>query len=237
METTRIIRGSTQELQTIYRMKNEPIISTGGSSIPNPQPKTTERYREVVELYRSTRLSCCEISRTCSVSLSGLKGHNCKYHRTCCWHDTIFHATRRRPELSGSASFEGSSLPPVPNTRRRSRRAAAWITSNTTSRRSPAALGWTARGSTEAAQAGTNLKPAFGPEKNKAAIPCFTLRRFSESLHTTGCRSVRGRAAFTDRSPPPKKTALTEASDKTRFGSRVSEVRRCKAGYSCQKQI
>ena len=74
METTRIIRGSTQELQTIYRMKNEPIISTGGSSIPNPQPKTTERYREVVELYRSTRLSCCEISRTCSVSLSGLKG-------------------------------------------------------------------------------------------------------------------------------------------------------------------
>ena len=54
-------------------------------------------------------------------------------------------------------------------------------------------------------QIGTNLKPAFGPEKNKAAIPCFTLRRFSESLHTTGCRSVRGRAAFTDRSPPPKK--------------------------------
>ena len=81
METTRIIRGSTQELQTIYRMKNEPIISTGGSSIPNPQPKTTERYREAVELYRSTRLSCCEISRTCSVSLSGLKGHICKYHR------------------------------------------------------------------------------------------------------------------------------------------------------------
>lgn len=82
METTRIIRGSTQELQTINRMKNEPIISTGGSSIPNPQTKTTERYREVVELYRSTRLSCCEISRTCSVSLSGLKGHICKYHRT-----------------------------------------------------------------------------------------------------------------------------------------------------------
>ncbi|MFR4024451.1 MAG: hypothetical protein ACLTZY_00210 [Alistipes indistinctus] len=64
-----------------------------------------------------------------------------------------------------------------------------------------------ARGSTEAAQAGTNLKPAFGPEKNKAAIPCFTLRRFSESLHTTGCRSVRGRAAFMigapQKKPPP----------------------------------
>ena len=64
-----------------------------------------------------------------------------------------------------------------------------------------AGTGRTARRSTEAAQAGTNLKPAFGPEKNKAAIPCFTLRRFSEPLHTTGCRSVRGRAAFTDRSP------------------------------------
>ena len=81
MKTMRIIRGSTQELQTIYRMKNEPIISTGSSSTPNPQPKTTERYREAVELYRSTRLSCREISRTCSVSLSGLKGHICKYHR------------------------------------------------------------------------------------------------------------------------------------------------------------
>lgn len=81
MKTTRIIHGSTQELQTIYRMKNEPIISTGGSSIPNPRPKTTERYREAVELYRSTRLSCREISRTCSVSLSGPKGHICKYHQ------------------------------------------------------------------------------------------------------------------------------------------------------------
>lgn len=74
MKTMRIIRGSTQELQTIYRMKNEPIISTGGSSTPNPRPKMTERYREAIELYRSPRLSCREISRTCSVSLSGLKG-------------------------------------------------------------------------------------------------------------------------------------------------------------------
>lgn len=62
-------------------MKNEPITSAGGSSTPNPRPKTAERYREAVELYRSTRLSCREISRTCGVSLSGLKGHICKYHR------------------------------------------------------------------------------------------------------------------------------------------------------------
>lgn len=62
-------------------MKNEPIISAGGSSAPNSRPKTVNRYRKAVELYRSPRLSCREISRTCGVSLSGLKGHICKNHR------------------------------------------------------------------------------------------------------------------------------------------------------------
>lgn len=62
-------------------MKNEPIISVGGSSAPNSRPKTVNRYHKAVELYRSPRLSCREISRTCGVSLSGLKGHICKNHR------------------------------------------------------------------------------------------------------------------------------------------------------------
>lgn len=81
MKAARTTRSSSQEHQTIYGMKNEPITSAGGSSTPNPRPKTAERYREAVELYRSTRLSCREISRRCGVSLSGLKGHICKYHR------------------------------------------------------------------------------------------------------------------------------------------------------------
>ena len=40
----------------------------GGSSTPNSRLKTVDRYRKAVKLYRSPRLSCSEISRTCGVS-------------------------------------------------------------------------------------------------------------------------------------------------------------------------
>lgn len=53
----------------------------GGSSTPNSRLKTVDRYRKAVKLYRSPRLSCSEISRTCGVSLSGVKGHIREYDR------------------------------------------------------------------------------------------------------------------------------------------------------------
>lgn len=46
-----------------------------------PGPATEEKYREAVELYASTDLTCVEISRRCEVSLSGFKGYICKYRR------------------------------------------------------------------------------------------------------------------------------------------------------------
>lgn len=44
------------------------------------RPGTEAKYHHVIELYRSTRLSCVEISRTCGVTLSGLRCYISKYH-------------------------------------------------------------------------------------------------------------------------------------------------------------
>lgn len=46
-----------------------------------PGPATEAKYREAVELYASTDLTCVEISRRCEVSLSGFKRYICKYRR------------------------------------------------------------------------------------------------------------------------------------------------------------
>lgn len=54
---------------------------TGCSRTHKPAPATEAKYREAVELYASTDLTCVEISRRCSVSLAGFKGYICKYHR------------------------------------------------------------------------------------------------------------------------------------------------------------
>lgn len=54
---------------------------TGCSRTHRPAPTTEEKYREAVELYASTDLTCVEISRRCSVSLAGFKGYICKYRR------------------------------------------------------------------------------------------------------------------------------------------------------------
>ena len=54
---------------------------TGRNRTHRPAPATEEKYREAVELYASTDLTCVEISRRCSVSLSGFKGYICKYRR------------------------------------------------------------------------------------------------------------------------------------------------------------
>jgi len=45
------------------------------------KPETEEKYRQAIELYRSTRLSCAEISRTCKVTVSGFRCYISKYHR------------------------------------------------------------------------------------------------------------------------------------------------------------
>ena len=45
------------------------------------KPKTEEKYREAIELYRTTRLSCAEICRTCKVTVSGFQRYLSLYHR------------------------------------------------------------------------------------------------------------------------------------------------------------
>ena len=54
------------------------------NEIGSPQvskPKTEEKYREAIELYRTTRLSCAEICRTCKVTVSGFQRYLSLYHR------------------------------------------------------------------------------------------------------------------------------------------------------------
>lgn len=43
--------------------------------------KAEEKYREAIELYRTTRLSCAEICRTCKVTVSGFQRYLSLYHR------------------------------------------------------------------------------------------------------------------------------------------------------------
>lgn len=45
------------------------------------KPETEEKYRQAIELYSSTRLSCAEICRICKVTVSGFQGYLSKYHR------------------------------------------------------------------------------------------------------------------------------------------------------------
>lgn len=45
------------------------------------KPETEAKYRETIELYRSTRLSCAEICRTCGITVSGFQGYLSRYHR------------------------------------------------------------------------------------------------------------------------------------------------------------
>lgn len=54
---------------------------TGCSRTHRPAPATEAKYREAVELYASTDLTCVEISRRCGISLAGFKGYICKYRR------------------------------------------------------------------------------------------------------------------------------------------------------------
>ena len=90
---------------------------TGRNRTHKPAPATEEKYREAVELYASTDLTCVEISRRCSVSLAGFKGYICKYRR-----DLLlprYGATRKRLPVSEWASAGVSDPPPGPNTARR----------------------------------------------------------------------------------------------------------------------
>lgn len=45
------------------------------------KPETEKKYRQAIELYRSTRLSCAEICRTCKVTVSGFQRCLSLYHR------------------------------------------------------------------------------------------------------------------------------------------------------------
>lgn len=45
------------------------------------RPETEAKYRQAIELYRSTDLSVAEISRICGLTNNGLRGYIFKYHR------------------------------------------------------------------------------------------------------------------------------------------------------------
>lgn len=45
------------------------------------RPETEEKYRQAIELYRSTRLSCAEICRINKVTVSGFQRYLSLYHR------------------------------------------------------------------------------------------------------------------------------------------------------------
>lgn len=45
------------------------------------KPKAEEKYREAIELYRTTPLSCAKICRTCKVTVSGFQRYLSLYHR------------------------------------------------------------------------------------------------------------------------------------------------------------
>lgn len=45
------------------------------------RPETEEKYRQAIGLYRSTGLSCAEISRICKVTISGFRSYLSRYHR------------------------------------------------------------------------------------------------------------------------------------------------------------
>lgn len=45
------------------------------------KPQTEEKYREAIELYQSTRLTCAEICRICGVTASGLQCYISRHHR------------------------------------------------------------------------------------------------------------------------------------------------------------
>lgn len=53
----------------------------GNTSFQGVRPETEEKYRQAIELYRTTRLSCVEISRTCKVTVSGFQCYLSQYHR------------------------------------------------------------------------------------------------------------------------------------------------------------
>ena len=45
------------------------------------RPETEAKYRQAIELYRSTDLSCAEISRMCGLTKNELRGYIFRYHR------------------------------------------------------------------------------------------------------------------------------------------------------------
>lgn len=45
------------------------------------RPETEAKYRQAIELYRSTDLSCAEICRMCGLTKNGLRGYIFRYHR------------------------------------------------------------------------------------------------------------------------------------------------------------
>jgi len=62
-------------------MSHNNVYNSGSNRSRGTKPETEEKYRQAIDLYRSTRLSCAEISRICKVTVSGFRSYLSKYHR------------------------------------------------------------------------------------------------------------------------------------------------------------
>lgn len=62
-------------------MKTPDNRHAGNDRPKKGKPGTEEKYRQAINLYRSTQLPCTEISRMCGITVSGLQSYIFRYHR------------------------------------------------------------------------------------------------------------------------------------------------------------
>ena len=82
---------------------------------PRPTVRSETKYREAVELYGSTGLSCREICRICGLTPSGLSGHIGKYHRHLMLARYDIACDSEQALISRWAVYAGSVPLPEPN--------------------------------------------------------------------------------------------------------------------------
>lgn len=108
---------------------------------PKPRPETEKKYRAAVELYATTDLSCAEICRQCNVTVSGLSGYICKYHRHLMLSRNGIECSPEKASAIRMDQRRGQKPSTHAKYKEAIAAAAVWTTSSTTFRRSPGASG------------------------------------------------------------------------------------------------
>lgn len=113
-----------------------------------PRPETEAKYREAVELYVATDLTGRQICERCGVPLGGFRSYLRRFHRELVFarHGVICSEPQAAQQRLRGKRGGARLLRRMPNIGRPSPRATTRITSNSTSRRSPAASDSTVRG-------------------------------------------------------------------------------------------